>query len=102
MGFGRSPFTSSCNYVLGERQQSGSAPSIQTIIPQIGLMQLITHRYPQSLKLQGDMQKREFVMLAHLAKIVPVRHLHREDNLAGLGKVCDVILEDVAGLKGIF
>ncbi|NJM23487.1 MAG: hypothetical protein HC907_35075 [Richelia sp. SM1_7_0] len=96
--FHNQPLPLTAIYVLGERQQSLVASSIETIIPQLGLMQLITHRYPQSLKLQQDMQRREFVELGRLAEIVPMRHLHREDNLAGLGVVCDRILEDVAGM----
>jgi len=53
------------------------------------------------LKLQQDMQRREFAVLGRLAAGVPMRNLHRRDNLAELGKVCDVILEDVAGLRGM-
>ncbi|AFY43921.1 hypothetical protein [Nostoc sp. PCC 7107] len=86
-------------YVLGERQQSLTAPSIEAIIPQIGLMHLITHRYPQSLQLERDMRSREFALLARLANIVPIRQLYREDSLPGLSNVCDVILSDVVGLQ---
>jgi hypothetical protein len=95
-GFHNQPLPLTAIYVLGERQQSACTPSIETIIPQMGVMQLITHRYPQSLQLEGGMHRRELAILARLAEIVPMRHLHREDNLAELGKVCDVILEDVA------
>lgn len=99
-GFHNQPLPLAAIYVLGERQQFLAAPSIETIIPQLGVMQLITHRYPQSLQLERDMFFRELAILGRLAQIVPMRHLHRGDNLAELGKVCDVILEDVAGLKG--
>jgi hypothetical protein len=74
-------------YVLGERQRSLAVPSIEAIIPQIGLMHLITHRYPQSLKLERDMRSREFALLGRLANIVPIRQLHREDSLS---EVCEV------------
>ncbi|MGF1674697.1 MAG: hypothetical protein ACFCUV_13585 [Rivularia sp. (in: cyanobacteria)] len=47
------------------------------------------------------MQRREFAVLGRLAAGVPMRNLHRRDNLAELEKVCDRILEDVAGLKGM-
>ncbi|MEA5593405.1 serine/threonine protein kinase [Rivularia sp. UHCC 0363] len=92
-GFHNQPLPLAAIYVLGERQQSASAPSIETIIPQMGVMQLITHRYPQSLQLERDMFLRELAILGRLAEIVPMRHLHRGDNLAELGKICDVILE---------
>ena len=59
-------------------------------------MQLIINRYPQSLQLERDMLLRELAILGRLGEIVPMRYLHRGDNLAELGKICDVILEDVA------
>jgi hypothetical protein len=95
-GFHNQPLPLTAIYVLGERQQSACTPSIETVIPQMGVMQLITHRYPQSLQLEGGMHRRELAILGRLGETVPMRHLHRGDNLAELGKVCDVILEDVA------
>ena len=94
-GFHNQPLPLAAIYVLGERQESACTPSIEIIIPQMGVMELITHRYPQSLQLERDMFFRELAILGRLAEIVPIRHLHRGDNLAELGKVCDVILEDV-------
>ena len=99
-GFHNQPLPLAAIYVLGERQQFLAAPSIETIIPQISVMELITHRYPQSLQLKRGMLLRELAILGRLGEIVPMRYLHRGDNLAELGKICDVILEDVAGLKG--
>jgi hypothetical protein len=99
--FHNQPLPLAAIYVLGERQQSLAAPSIEAITPQLGLMHLITHRYPQSLKLERDRQKHEFARLGYLANVVPMRSLHREDSLAGLSEVCDRILEDVVGLKGL-
>lgn len=87
--FHSQPLPLAAIYILGERQQSLVTPSVETVTPQVGLMHLITHRYPQSLKLQQDMQRREFAVLGRLAAAVPMRHLHREDNLAELGKVCE-------------
>ena len=99
-GFHNQPLPLAAIYVLGERRWLVK-PSIEAIIPQIGLMHLISHRYPQSMKLQRDMQARELATLARLGTAVPMRQLHREDNLAGLSEICDRILEDVAGLKGV-
>lgn len=87
--FHSQPLPLAAIYILGERQQSLTVPSVEAITPQLGLMHLITHRYPQSLKLGGDMQRREFAVLGRLAAAVPIRHLHREDNLAELEKVCE-------------
>ena len=94
-GFHNQPLPLAAIYVLGERQQSLEAPNIETIIPQMGVVELITHRYPQYLQLERDMFLRELSILGHLAEIVPMRYLHRGDNLAELEKICDVILEDV-------
>ena len=93
LGFHNQPLPLAAIYVLGERQQFLAAPNIETITPQMGVMQLITHRHPQSLQLKRDMFLRELAILGRLAQTVPVRYLHRGDNLADLGKVCDVILK---------
>ena len=95
-GFYNQPLPLAAIYVLGERKPCLATPSIEAIAPQISLMELITHRYPQSLKLERDMQAREFEILGRLAEIVPIRQLHREDSLSRLSEVCDLILEDVA------
>ncbi|MGB7442668.1 MAG: hypothetical protein WA919_16515 [Coleofasciculaceae cyanobacterium] len=100
-GFYNQPLPLVAIYVLGERKPCLATPSIEAIAPQIGLMELITHRYPQSLKLERDMQAREFARLGRLATTVSIRQLHREDSLSRLSEICDLILEDVAGLKGV-
>lgn len=64
-------------------------------------MNLTTHRYPQTLRLERNEQAREFAVLGRLATTVPMRSLHREDNLASLSEVCDLIVEDVSQLKGM-
>ena len=92
-GFHNQPLPLAAIYVLGKRQQYDAAPSVETIISEMGVMQLITHRYPQSLKLERDMLLDELAILGRLAEFVPMRYLHRGDNLADLGKICDVILE---------
>jgi hypothetical protein len=94
--FHSQPLPLAAIYILGERQQSLAAPSVEAIIPQIGLMHLVTHKYPQSLKLERDRQAREFALLGRLATTVPILQLTLEDNLTGLSEVCDVILENVA------
>lgn len=35
---------------------------------------------------------------ADIVTVVPMRQIHRRDSLAGLSHLCDVILEDMAGL----
>ncbi|MGF1674691.1 MAG: serine/threonine protein kinase [Rivularia sp. (in: cyanobacteria)] len=83
-------------YMLGERQPTLNAPSIEPISPQMGLMHLLTHKYPESLKLDKDRQRREFADLGRLVKMVPIRQINRSDSLNALPQLCDAILEDVA------
>ncbi len=85
-------------YILGERQPTQETASIEPISPQIGLMHLLTHRYPESLKLERDSQAREFAYLGRLVKLVPMRQINRSDSLAALPQLCDAILEDVTKL----
>jgi hypothetical protein len=60
----------------------------------MGLMHLITHRYPQSLKLECDRQATEFAKLGNLAR-VPIRWINRKDDLDGISQLCHDIMKDV-------
>jgi hypothetical protein len=93
--FHSQPLPLAAIYVLGERQQLLAAPRIEATIPQIGLMDLITHSYPQSLKLDRDRQATEFVKLGNLAKRVPIRLVDRKDDLNGVSQLCHDIVKDV-------
>ena len=93
--FHSKPLPLAAIYFLGNRQPELAAASIEAISPQIGLMHLMTHRYPQSVKLDRDRQDRELAMLGRLVTVVPMRQIHRRDSLAGLSQLCDVILEDM-------
>lgn len=82
-------------YILGNRQPELAAPTIEPISPRTGLMHLMTHRYPQFLKLDRDRQAREFALLSRLAATVLIRQVHRPDNLEKLPQLCESILHDV-------
>ncbi len=96
--FHSEPRTLAAIYILGNRQPELAAATIEPISPQIGLMHLLTHRYPQSLKLVRDRQAQEFAMLGSLVTRVPMRQLNRPDSLDALPQLCDAILADVARL----
>jgi hypothetical protein len=87
-------------YILGERQQSLASPHLEVLIPQFGLMHLITHIYPQSLKLERNMQAREFTLLGRLATAVPMLQLHRRDSLSELPNICEVMLSNISETIG--
>jgi hypothetical protein len=93
--FHSQPLPLAAIYVLGERQQLLAEPRIEAMIPQIGLMHLMTHSYPQSLKLDRDRQATEFVKLGNLAKRVPIRLVDRKDDLDGVSQLCHDIVKDV-------
>lgn len=99
--FHSKPLPLAAIYILGERQPKLAAASIEPISPHTGMMHLLTHKYPQSLKLERDRQALEFAYLGSLVTTVPIRQLNRPDSLDALPQLCDAIFEDVAGL-GIF
>lgn len=47
-------------------------------------MHLITHKYPQSLKLHQHRQALEFALLGRLAIVALVRQINRSDSLNAL------------------
>jgi hypothetical protein len=79
---------------LEERQQSLAAPSIEAMIPQIGLMHLITHSYPQSLKLDRDRQDKKFARLGSLAISTQIQCIDQKDDLDEVSQLYDKILKD--------
>lgn len=96
--FHTEPLPLAAIYILGERQSELAAATIEPISPHTGLMHLLTHRYPQSLKLERDKQALEFAYLGSLVTTMPMRQLNRADSLDALPQLCDAILKDVAGL----
>lgn len=96
--FHSKPLPLAAIYILGERQLTKKGPTIEPISPVRGLMHLITHRYPQSLKLDRDKQAFEFAYLGRLVSKAPIRQINRSDSLDALPQLCDAILEDVTKL----
>lgn len=94
--FHSKPLPLAAIYILGERQPTEKAASIEPISPQMGLMHLLTHKYPESLKLDRNRQTREFAYLGRLVKLAPMRQINRSDSLNALPQLCDAILEDVS------
>lgn len=82
-------------YILENRQPELASPTIKPISQKMGLMHLMTHRYPQFLTLDRDRQFQEFALLSCLAATVPIKQVHRPDELEKLPRLCEVILDDI-------
>ena len=83
-------------YFLGPRRPGLAAPIIEPVAPADGLLRLAVHNYSR-MRLSAARSAREFERLGRLARHVPLRLLHRPDDLASLGSVCDAIAGDLAG-----
>jgi hypothetical protein len=83
-------------YFLGPRRPGLAAPTIEPLALADGLLRLAVHNYSR-MRLSADHSTREFERLGRLARHVPLRLLHRPDDLASLGSVCDAIAGDLAG-----
>ena len=62
-------------------------------------MAIMEHRSADHIQLDRDTQAQEFAGLGRLANQVPVRRLHRGDDLDALSAICDAIVSDVADLS---
>jgi hypothetical protein len=82
-------------YFLGPRQPGLTTPVIESIAPANGLMRLAANNYAHT-RLSAEHTAREFERLGRVARHVPLRLLHRPDDLASLGSVCDAIVSDLA------
>jgi len=83
-------------YVLGGRG-SQSRPEIRHLTGIEALMALASNTYTPYL-LDAAMRAREFDVLRRLVAQVPVRRVQPPDDLAGLGNLCDALLQDYSTL----
>lgn len=88
-----SPLPLGAIYILGDRITSSSAPFIEAVPIQIGLINLVANTYANSL-LDKGMRAQEFDLLSRVVANVPLRGVTPHANPAYLSKLCDVILDD--------
>jgi hypothetical protein len=83
-------------YLLDKRQNQSSEllPRIEHIAPHLALGNLMIHRYPQTLQVEKHLQIQEFKKIGNLVKHIPVKHLHRKDDLQDLEQICNLIIKD--------
>lgn len=84
-------------YVLSNRTTDASAPFLETLSAQEGLIQLVGNTHANYL-LDSPMRLQEFESLSQLVKRVSLRRVIPADNPSLLPRLCDIILNDFRGL----
>jgi hypothetical protein len=84
-------------YVIGERDVNASASRIIPLEGPRALMSLVGESFATRL-LGRDQRAREFEVLGRLAECVPVRGLLLRDELAGIARLPEAILQDFRAL----
>ena len=85
-------------YVLAPRSNLGQSAIVESLPPMLALQQLLTHAYGRGVLTRAQSQT-EFRQLAAIAQTLPIRLLHRPDDLQKLDDLCTVIAEDFADLQ---
>jgi hypothetical protein len=83
-------------YVLGPRRPE-DVPGVTPLSPSAALMVLGAHGYASDTLTTAG-RAREFDALADLVRRVPVRTVHRPDEIAAVPRVCAAIVADVERL----
>lgn len=86
-------------FLLGERSTDPTAPVLETLSPQQGLLALVANSYATNF-LSAEMRAREFALLGRLLSVVPVRRLRPHEDPARLDRLCDLVEEACSQLPG--
>lgn len=92
--FPQQPIPLAAVYVLGKRNLEAQVVSIEAIPPATSLLTLMPHTSVNWI-LNQTRRANEFKVLGCLAATVPLRQVHRPDDLAKLPELCKAILGDV-------
>ena len=93
--FQRTPLPLSGVYILGDRTPGTGDPLIDALGPKDAFLELTEDTYV-NYALDEAMRAREFGVLGHIVRTVPVRHALRFDDPARVVDLCRAILEDHA------
>ena len=94
--FSEQPLPLAAIYILHKRQPNLTAPYIQLLPPSAALMALLQHRSVSHLPLDKPRQQAELEQLTYVIQTIPVKQLHRPDNLQDLQAVYEVVRADLA------
>jgi hypothetical protein len=96
--FQQAPLRVGLVYFLAPRSNHASAPYIEDLSPQDGLIALLGNGYV-TVPVDKQMRAREFDLLGRIAARVPMRKLTPHVDPVYLPKLCEVILEDCQQLR---
>lgn len=84
-------------YVLDERSDDPTAPFVESLPSQAGLITLVANTYANYL-LDREMRAREFELLGRLVNNLPLRKLTPHSDPARSPELCRFILDDICSL----
>ena len=93
--FQREPLPLAAVYLL---DASPGPPSIEPVATRDAVMSIVADTYVTYL-LDRERRANEFDFVMRLVEGVPVRRLHRGDDLAGAARVCELVAADVEALR---
>jgi len=85
-------------YLLEDRSDEASAPSVCTLSPNHALISLVTNTYAKFL-MNKEMRGREFELLGRVLRSIPVRRLIPHSDPSQIHALCKTIISDFADLK---
>ena len=89
----RTPLPLTGVYVLGRRELGRDKPMVETMGPKDAFLALTEDAYV-NYALDEAMRAREFAVLGHLVRTVPVRWITRVDDAGRVPDLCRAIIED--------
>ncbi len=81
-------------YVLEARDEGVRPPQIELLSPAGGLRELLRYRYGL-FALPLEQIEMEYLQLSELARTVPIRRLHRPNDLGSLPQTASAVLRDL-------
>lgn len=91
--FGKDALPLAAIYLLAERSEAPTSPSIHELPPNEALMSLIANTYATRL-MDKTMRAREFELLGRVLQNVPVRRVVPHADPANIASLCQTILAD--------
>lgn len=96
-GFATGPLPLTAIYLLGERDATLNAPTMEEVAGREAFMVLVANTYVNYL-LDRHMRSQEFEVLSRLASDIPIRHVHPTSSSSALDGLCEVIIADATRL----
>lgn len=84
-------------YLLDDRVEGAPSPTVEPVAASAALVKLAANTFMNYL-LDPDLRSREFEFLGRVVSRLPVRRVFPQSDPAGLPGLCEVILQDHAGL----